>query len=150
MKKVILVLMLLPLFVGCNNDDDKVEKAKEDTAWKEKTYNIRIEFNNDIPYTVHYYDEKSEDREGETDLNDGKRKYMEYKIKPRVEEVSFVTCKGNVGNQYKNKLTAKLFIDDKFITSGTGVYNERYDCDMVNITYNFKTKKVKVSSKSRL
>ncbi len=118
MKKVILVLMLLPLFVGCNNDDDKV------TAWKEKTYNIRIEFNNDIPYTVHYYDEKSEDREGETDLNDGKRKYMEYKIKPRVEEVSFVTCKGNVGN--------------------------RYDCDMVNITYNFKTKKVKVSSKSRL
>ncbi len=41
MKKVLVVLMLLPLFFCCN-DDEKTKKI-EDTAWKEKTYKVKIE-----------------------------------------------------------------------------------------------------------
>ncbi len=150
MKKIILVLMLLPLFVGCNNDDDKVEKAKEDTAWKEKTYNIRIKVTNK-PDGVYYYDSKSKERQEQIGLNDV-RDYVVYNVKPTEEEVSFVIFEGNMDNYREKfnepKFTARFYVDDVFIAEGTGEYDND-ETDVLRFVYNFKTKKVVVKHDRR-
>ncbi len=85
------------------------------------------------------YDSKSTERQGYLYLND-KRDYVVY-IKPVEEEISFVVFES--GKKNDPKFTAKLYIDDKFIAEGKGVFNGEIT-DVLRFVNNFKTKKVEV------
>ncbi len=140
MKKVLVVLMLLPLFFCCNDDDNNTKKNDdkmiEDTAWREKTYKVKIEI--DKPAGCYYYYDSSEERQGYLYK---KITLSEYKITPKEEKVSFVVFEG--GKDNAPKFTAKLYIDDKFIAEGKGVFDGDIT-DVIRFEYNFKTKKVQI------
>ncbi len=156
MKKILLLLMLLPLFVSCDNDKDKDDDivTKEDTSWK-KSYKVKVEYTDD-PNAVYYYDKNSKKPFYPKELVDkgvypNADSFVEFDVTPAEEELSIVIYEVNLREQKPTKFTAKLFIDGKEIANGVGAYVKKYESDIINFTYNFKTKSlVSIGSAMRL
>ncbi|MBS9767710.1 MAG: hypothetical protein KGV44_09260 [Flavobacteriaceae bacterium] len=136
MKKVLVVLVLLPLFFCCN--DETIED------WKERTYKVKIEVTGD-PYVRIFCCHLVNNEKRLWQEKESKDGSVVYDVKPIGEEVAFVLEKSFFNGKKKNypKITAKLYIDDKFIEYGKLFvsYGKR---NVLRFVYNFKTKKVEV------